>query len=100
MSSSMFPLPFPVHLVFSIIACAVFAFQFIRVRRAYQLVAAVAIPASLLIHVNSGKTWFYTIGILEGVLIVLAAVFMIAGSIKRKADSKNDQDDDAEEAEA
>ncbi len=48
--------------------------QFIRMRRMYQLVFAVAVPATLLLYINESRTWFYGIGVFELVMLILAIV--------------------------
>ena len=51
MESTVFPLPFQSHLIFCVIATIFFVIQFIRMRRMYQLVFAVAVPATLLLYI-------------------------------------------------
>lgn len=87
MNTNIFPLPFSAHLIFSIFAFAVFLFQFIRVRRPYQLMMAAAIPATLLIYVNDSKAWFYGIGIAEAVLIIASVVSVFISGKSKKADA-------------
>jgi hypothetical protein len=74
MDSNIFPLPFSMHLVFALIAFAVFMFQFWRLKRPYQIIMALAVPATLLLYISDSKAWFYTIGVIEAVLIVAAIV--------------------------
>jgi len=74
MNTNIFPLPFSAHLIFSIFAFVIFMFQFIRVRRPYQLLMAAAVPATLLIYVNDSKAWFYGIGIAEAIFIIASLV--------------------------
>lgn len=74
MDASTFPIAFPLHLGFCVIAGIFFLLQFIRLHRPYQLMMAVAIPASLLIYVNESKSWFHTVGIFEAVLLLGAIV--------------------------
>ena len=57
---------------------------------------AVAIPFSLIIWLSSGKTLFYTVGIVEAILLVAAFVTSI---VCRKKESVSDiPSGDAEEA--
>ena len=64
MDASTFPISLTYHLVFALIAGIFFLVQFIRLRRPYQLLLAIGILASLLIHVGDphNKVWFNTIG--------------------------------------
>ena len=72
MDASTFPISLTYHLVFALIAGIFFLVQFIRLRRPYQLLLAIGILASLLIHVGDphNKVWFNTIGLFELVILV------------------------------
>lgn len=85
MNNNIFPLPFTAHLIFSCVAFLFFIFQYIRVKHKYQLIMAIAVPATLLLYVNSGKTWFYIIGLAELVLLLAALVTAIIEKRKEKA---------------
>ena len=89
MNTNIFPLPFSAHLIFSIFAFVIFMFQFIRVRRPYQLLMAAAVPATLLIYVNDSKAWFYGIGIAEAIFIIASLVSVFISKKKKKADAGN-----------
>lgn len=99
MDASTFPISFTYHLIFCIVAGVFFLIQFIRLRRPYQLILAVAIPASLLIYVGdpSNKTWFHTVGMFEVVLLLGAVVLSIVGRARSKKLEKQ-QDNDGETA--
>lgn len=99
MDASTFPISFTYHLIFCIVAGVFFLIQFIRLRRPYQLILAVAIPASLLIYVGdpSNKTWFHTVGIFEVILLLGAVVLSIFDRVKSKKLEKQ-QDNDGETA--
>ncbi|WP_298481809.1 hypothetical protein [uncultured Ruminococcus sp.] len=99
MDASTFPISFTYHLIFCIVAGLFFLIQFIRLRRPYQLILAVAIPASLLIYVGdpSNKTWFHTVGMFEVVLLLGAVVFSIVERARTKKLEKQ-QDNDGETA--
>ncbi len=84
MNSNIFPLPFYAHLVFCLVSFAVFMFQFVRVRKPYQIIMAAAIPATLLIYLNESRTWFYIVGIAEAVLIAAAIVTLFLGKKNKK----------------
>ena len=73
----LFPFPFRLHLGFCCIALVFFVLRFIKEKLPYQLIMAVAIPFSLIIWISNSKTLFYTVGIIELVLIVSAFVTSI-----------------------
>ncbi len=83
MEPTMFPISQDKHLIFCILATLLFLLQFVRTKRWYQLVMAIAIPASLLIYVQpENKTIYYGVGILEVVLLLLALILNIIQSAK------------------
>ena len=84
-NNNIFPLPFTAHLVFSCIAFLFFIIQFARVKHKHQLIMAVAVPATLLLYVNSNKTWFYIIGFGELILLIAALITAIIEKRKEKA---------------
>ena len=80
---NVFPISFEKHVGFCTIAAVFFLLQFVRTKRWYQLVLAAAIPLSLLIYIApENETYFYGIGIMEGVLLLLALVLNIVQSRK------------------
>lgn len=85
MDASIFPLTFEKHILFGILACLFFLLQFWRTRNWYELVLAAAMPLSLLIYVSEEKAWFYSIGILEGLLLIAAFVLAQWQARRRKA---------------
>ena len=112
MDVTTFPLSFSCHLIFSLIAGCFFLLQYLRLRRPYQLVLTIAIPASLLIYLGrlmehlgqtgaadffNGKPWFHTIGALEAVLLLGALVLSILAKVRRKKDGQDDADDQPKE---
>ncbi|MGN1480815.1 hypothetical protein [Porcipelethomonas sp.] len=84
MNNNIFPLPFSLHLIFVILAFALFIVQYVRVRRLYQIIIAVAVSASMLIYAGSSKAWITVVGIIEAVLLAAALVSSIADSRKAK----------------
>lgn len=72
-----FPLSFTQHLVFVIIAVIFLALQFVRQKYWYQPVVMAAMAGSLLIYVRDGMVWYYSVGVLELVLMLAAAVLYI-----------------------
>ena len=82
---SLFPITMEKHIIFCAVAALFFVLQFIRTKRIYQLVLAIAIPASLLIYIQpENKTLFYGVGIGEAVLLVLAFILSIVQNRKDK----------------
>lgn len=84
MSGNIFPLPFSTHLVFVAVAFVFFLIQFIRVRYKYQLVMAVAVAVTMLIYVKDSKMWFYSVGLIEFGLLLIALVAAIVEKKSRK----------------
>ena len=83
MDINIFPIGQDKHLVFCIIATALFLIQFARTKRLYQLVMAIAVPASLLIYVQpENKMMYFGVGILEACLLLLALILNIVQSAK------------------
>lgn len=72
-----FPLSFTQHLVFVIIAVIFLALQFVRQKYWYQPVVMAAMASSLLIYVRDGMVWYYSVGVLELVLMLASAVLYI-----------------------
>ena len=71
MDATTFPLPLAYHIVLCVLGCVFFLAQFIRLKKPYQLMMAIAMPASLLIYIQpESRTLFYTIfnGIARGFL--------------------------------
>ncbi len=77
MNMNTFPLSFTQHLIFVIIAVIFLALQFVRQKYWYQPVVMVAMAGSLLIYVRDGMGWYYSVGVLELVLMLAAAVLYI-----------------------
>ena len=93
MEPMIFPISQDKHLIFCIIATVLFLLQFIRTKRWYQLVMALAIPASLLIYADpENKTLFYGVGILEAVLLLLSLLLNIIQSVKTAREEKWDKE--------
>lgn len=95
MDASTFPISLTYHLVFALIEGIFFLVQFIRLRRPYQLLLAIGILASLLIHVGDphNKVWFNTIGLFELVILVGAVVLSVAARVKAKKAAKDTPED-------
>lgn len=72
---SFFPFPFPLHLIFAIIATAFLVFRFVTNKKPFQLIMAIAIPVSLILWIpTASKTLYYTVGLIELILIIVAFV--------------------------
>lgn len=86
---TLFPFPFKIHLIFSIVAFVFFLWRFAGNKRPYQLIMAVAIPLSLVIWASDNRVLFYSIGIAEAVLLLAALVtsFIFKDEEEKKADS-------------
>ncbi len=85
MDATTFPISFTWHLVFSILACVFFLIQYVRLKKSYQLLIAVGIPASLCIYIQpENSSLFYTVGVFEIVLLMGALVFAFVERNHRK----------------
>ncbi len=98
MDASTFPIPFPYHLIFCIIAGLFFLLQFIRLKRPYQLILSIAIFASLLIYIGEqdNRVWFQTVGAFEAVLLIGAIVLSVIGRRKEKKEQEQSDNVDTE----
>lgn len=103
MNMNTFPLTFQQHLIFCIVAVLFLVLQFVRQRYWYQLVIAGAIAGSLLIYVNENTGWFYSVGVAELLLMLVAIVlYVVQSKIIAKAEAQEDtsaetvDEDDAE----
>lgn len=102
-NTNLFPFPFPLHLGFVVISLIFFIFRFATDKKPFQLIMAVAIPFSMTIWLSASKTWFYTVGAVEFVLILAAAVSVFVFKDKKKtaaaSDDKNEAPEDADDKE-
>lgn len=85
MNSTVFPIPMDSHIIFCVISVIFFAIQYIRFKHTYHLILGIAIPATLLIYANSNEFFFFGVGVLEAILMILTCVFVI----KQKKIEKN-----------
>lgn len=85
MNNNIFPLPFWAHLVFVILAFALFMVQYVRVRKLYQILMAAAVVVSMLIYVNTSKLWIGIVGAVEAVLLAASLVSSIIQNHQAKA---------------
>ena len=82
-TTSLFPFPFKVHLIFSLLALVFFIIMFSREKKPHQLIMGIAIQVSLAIWLSDGKTLFYVIGIAEVVFILAALISSIIYNRKK-----------------
>lgn len=94
----LFPFPFPLHIGFCIVALVFFLFRFFTDKKPYQLIMGIAIPLSLVLELSDSKTLYYTIGIIEVILILSAFIstffFKDAETVE---ETGNSTDSDSEE---
>ena len=92
---SLFPFPFNMHLIFVCIGTIFFVYRFLTQKRPFQLIMAIALPLSLLLHLSESKILFYGIAIAEAVLILAAAVTsMIFKAPYDEEDAEEESEDD------
>ncbi len=89
MEKTLFPITMDKHIVFCAVAAVFFLLQFIRTKRIYQLILAIAVPLSLLIYIApENETLFYGVGIGEAVLLALAFILNIVQNAREKKAEK------------
>ena len=97
MDATTFPLPLAYHIVLCVLGCVFFLAQFIRLKKPYQLMLAIAMPASLLIYIQpESRTLFYTIGLLIALDLLLALVISLIQRFRHPQEKKPDQQQEAE----
>ena len=73
--TTLFPIGSTRHTVFCVIVSIFFVLQFLRTKRWYQLIMAVAVAFSMIEYIApENKTLFYTVGIIELILLLAALV--------------------------
>jgi len=94
---TIFPFPLSMHLALAVISIIFFSYRFAVQKKPFQLIFAIAVPLSLLLWVSNNKTLFYTVGIIELILIVTAlftSIFVKPKTAEEKASSdKKDKED-------
>lgn len=103
MDNSFFPISMTMHIILALLALLVFGMQFIRYRKSHHLILAIALPCTLLPYLTDNQTFFYTIGVFEGVALILAAI--LSQTIDRDKeeaapaaeDASGEESDDTEE---
>jgi hypothetical protein len=74
MINTLYPIELKMHIILVLLAVLVFGLQFIRLRKKYYLVLAVAMPLSLLPYLVDSDAFFYGIGIVEALALIGALV--------------------------
>jgi len=95
MENMVFSLPFEIHLVFVCVAIVIFIVRYAMTKSIYQILMCGAVASTLLLYVNSGKTWFVCVGIIELVLVTASLISVIMDSRKLKAQKKTQENDEA-----
>ncbi|MDE5855339.1 MAG: hypothetical protein K2H19_09825 [Ruminococcus sp.] len=100
-NESLFPFPFPLHLIFCAIGLFFFIYRFATDKKPFQLIMALAIPFSLSLWISDSRTWFYAVGLIELILTLIAFITSIVFRNKNKSadDSKDVQSDNSEVSE-
>lgn len=97
---TIFPFPFPMHIAIVIISVIFFGFRFAVQKKPYQLIFAIAVPISLLLWVSNNKTLYYTVGIIELILILLAVISTFVFKPKKAEAVTAAAEEKAEEADS
>ena len=91
---SIFPFPAPMLIGVVILSVIFFGYRFAVQKKPFQLIFAIAAPISLLLLISKSKTIFYTVGIIEFILILAAFISSIVCKPK-KAEEKAASDDNS-----
>ncbi len=101
MDNSFFPISLTMHIILALLALLVFGMQFIRFRKTHHLVLAIALPCTLLPYLSDNQTFFYTVGVFEGVALLLAAILAQTldrdkseAAAKESADNEDTEDEE------
>ena len=101
MDNSFFPISLTMHIILALLALLVFGMQFIRFRKSHHLVLAIALPCTLLPYLSDNQTFFYTVGVFEGVALLLAAILAQTldrdkseAAAKENADTEDTEDEE------
>ncbi len=75
MENTLFPVEIGIHIAFALAALVVFGLQYLRFRKKYHLVLAIAIPLSLLPYLaEDNMTLFYAVGAIDALALIAALV--------------------------
>ena len=75
--NSLFPIHMGMHIVLGMLALLVFGLQFIRYRKSHHLVMAIALPCTLLPYLVDSMSFFYGLGVVEFIALILAFVLSV-----------------------
>lgn len=103
---TLFPFPIGMHFILVIFGAAFFAYRFAVQKRPNQLIMAFAMIVSLAIWLSESKVLYYSIGVIELVLLVACFVTSLIfkapeyneTAVKEKAEEEAGEEEDAEEA--
>ena len=86
---SLFPFPYWMHYPFVAVATLFFLISFLKQRKPYQLIFAIAIPLTLCMRfvTEKDRTLFYILGAIELALILIAAITAIVCKPKKKEEN-------------
>lgn len=113
---SLFPFPFSLHLIFTIICVVFFAFRFTTQKKPFQLIMCIAVVVSMGLWLSDSRAVYYCVGAMEAVLVLGAFVTSLIfrdkpedaekkddnssdDSSDDNSDDDNDNDGDAEDEE-
>ncbi|MDE5570107.1 MAG: hypothetical protein K2J47_04485 [Ruminococcus sp.] len=91
---SFFPFPFPLHVIFCILATAFLIFRFVTNKKPFQLIIAIAIPLSLTLWISDNRTWYYILGLIE--LVLLTTAFVTSIIFRDKSTPENETSETTE----
>ena len=86
------PLPFTAHLVFCIIATAVYCTQYYRKKSIHYLLLALAVDGTFLTQINTDSIFITLLGVVELALLIAAAVYAFKFSKEQKRAQKEKED--------
>lgn len=96
MENSLFPIKLGIHIVFALAALLVFGLQFLRYRKKYHLVLAVAIPLTLLPYLaEDNMSLFYAVGVVDALALIGALI--LAKTVDRDPETETDAEAAASE---
>ncbi len=93
---NLFPFPFNMHLIFSALALVFFIYRFTTQKKPFQLILAIAIPLSLTVWISENRTWFYILGLIELILLVIAFITSLIFKKKMPAEENSSASEAAE----
>lgn len=92
MENSLFPIKLGIHIVFALAALLVFGLQFLRYRKKYHLVLAVAIPLTLLPYLaEDNMSLFYAVGVVDALALIGALI--LAKTVDRDPETETDAEE-------